>query len=271
MLLWGLFLCLPSPFIIVQLLSDYTLSPNKPVPLQRAELRSQAEAAAHTFSLAWHLSAAAPAGMAVRVPFAGSGNPWAQTGHGLRQARGQREAHGAKRFWGVLAVHISSRNQPGEAWKARPFYSPELRLWLAAGARPKLHLKCFRQPICARFGSRRSACRGPLLTGARRKQGGKKGARSRAGRRAPRPSHSQGERTHLHTHSSTGEPSRPPCLPAGLAQGRPGHGRLGLGQRPRLGRSLASAPPAAAMAVGPCPPLSLPEPPWSLMSPHTSW
>lgn len=81
----------------------------------------------------------------------------------------------AKGLSAAPAVHIPGRNQLEEAWKARPFYSPELRLWLAAGTRPKLHLKCFRQPICTGFGSLRSACCGPLLSSGRRKPGGKQG------------------------------------------------------------------------------------------------
>lgn len=45
---------------------------------------------------------------------------------------------------GFEKCHISVRNQREEAWKAWPLSFPELRLWLAAGTRPKLHLKCFR-------------------------------------------------------------------------------------------------------------------------------
>lgn len=40
MLLCRLFLCLTSPFIIIQVLSEYILSANKPVLLQRADLFS---------------------------------------------------------------------------------------------------------------------------------------------------------------------------------------------------------------------------------------
>lgn len=310
MLLWGLFLCLTSPFIIIQPLSEYTLSPNKLVLLQRAKLGSQAGSVNTRFFTcltSFHYGSNRDGFEGVRpqvctkpTPLAGSGNPRAQTGCAARERRRPagspaaqpvaREAGGPKRSSGVLAVHSPGRNQPEQAWKAQPFYSPELRLWLDAGTGPKLHLKCFRQPICARFGSLRSACRGPLLTGARRRQGGKKGVRTWVGRGAPWPPPlSGGPRSPPHprprrkaSHGALQAAPGPHVCQPGQAQGAPWlpwGSRAGSWQPPRVGWSLGSAPPAPMPAPGhghralpsPLPPLSLPRPPWSFLSPRTSW
>lgn len=174
----------------------------------------------------------------------------------------------AKGFSAAPAVHIPGRNQLEEAWKARPFYSPELRLWLAAGTRPKLHLKCFRQPICTGFGSLRSACCGPLFTRARRKQGGKQGVRGWLGRSAQ----GQQERSRPRTQPvpgclmpPLGLPPPHGCSPRGPARGsRP---LWGPQAAPVLLGSLGSASPAPdhGWSSFPYPPRSL----WFFMS--TSW
>lgn len=113
-LLWGLFLCLTSPFIIIQPLSEYALSPNKTVLLQRAKLRSQAgvvDPRFFTCLTSFHyrsnrdgFEGVHPQACTKPTPLAGSGNPrgtdglrgaWATPSR--RQPRGPARGAGSRR------------------------------------------------------------------------------------------------------------------------------------------------------------------------------
>lgn len=150
MLLWGLFLCLTSPFIITRLLSDETLSPHKPVLLWRAKLRSGRGFLTHTVPLAWQLSRASQTGVVWGCPsgglreavaFAGSGNPGEQsscTGAELRHPR--RPAGGAGRTWGKEVVRRAGRSRPQQ--KAAGGSSESLAL---SFSRIKTLISCWRK------------------------------------------------------------------------------------------------------------------------------
>lgn len=146
MLLWGLFLCLTSPFIIIQLLSEYTLSPNKPLLLQRARLRSQAGVVdTHIFirltSVHYRSHRDGFEGVHLQAwtkltPSAVSGNPHAQTscmGHELHHPRGAGSTRGNEASRSAGHPHL--RQKPARDSLESPAFSFSriktlIRCWL---------------------------------------------------------------------------------------------------------------------------------------------